>query len=303
MTEKSFPLLEDQCLPFQIEGQDIKGRVVRLGQSVNDILTKHKYPDHVNKMMGEALAFAALTGSLMKYDGILTIQLKGDGPFRVLVSDFHKESETMNGNIRGYAAFEDDMEKNNNISELFGKNSYMAITIDQGKFMERYQGIVSLEGEKLTDAAEEYFRSSEQLPTKVALSCEKDENGIWHAGAIMIQHYARNTEAEYSREEQATQDNWNTASILLGSLKPSELLDVNLSLQDLLLRLYHDTGVRIFDHTNIAAGCRCNEEKIRTALSNLNLEELKDVAEDGTITVTCDFCTTDHKFEISKLLH
>lgn len=303
MTDKSYPLLEDECLPFQIEGQDIKGRVVRLGRSVNDILTKHNYPDHVSKLMGETIAFTALIGSLMKYNGILTTQMKGDGPFRVLVSDFHKENKTLNGNIRGYASFEDRIEEQHSISELFGENSYMAITIDQGKFMERYQGIVSLESENLSDAAEEYFRSSEQLPTKVMLFCEKDENGNWHAGAIMIQHYARNTEEEYSREEEATEEDWNTASILLRSLKSSELLDVNLSLQNLLIRLYHETGIRIFDHTSIAAGCRCSEEKIRTALSSLNLEELKDVAEDGTVTVTCDFCTTDHKFELSKLLH
>lgn len=303
MTDKSFPLLEDECLPFQIEGQDIKGRVVRLGRSVNEILTKHNYPDHVSKKMGEALAFTALIGSLMKYDGILTTQMKGDGPFRVLVCDFHKERETMNGNVRGYASYDETIEDNDNISELFGENSYMAITIDQGKFMERYQGIVSLEGESLTDAAEEYFKSSEQLPTKVKFSCEKDENGTWHAGAIMIQHYARNTEAEYSRDEETTENNWNTASVLLNTLKTSELLDVNLSLQDLLIRLYHEAGIRIFGHTSIAAGCRCNEEKIRTTLSSLDLDELKDIAENDIIEVTCDFCTTTHKFTLSKLLH
>ena len=169
--------------------------------------------------------------------------------------------------------------------------------------MERYQGIVKLEGEKLTDASEEYFRSSEQLPTKVMLSCEKDDDGKWQAGAVMIQHYARNTEDEILRDESETKDHWNTSSILLGSLKASELLDNSLSLQNLLMRLYHESGIRIFDHTNIAAGCRCNEDKIRTALTSLDLQELKDVADDGTITVTCDFCTTDHKFELSKLLH
>lgn len=303
MTDNSNPLFQDTCLPFQIEGQDIKGRVVRLGNSVNDILAKHKYPDHVAKLLGQSLAFTALIGSLMKYDGILTTQMKGDGLFRVLVSDFHKESETKNGNIRGYASFEETLEENDNISELFGENSYMAITIDQGKFMDRYQGIVSLEGESLTDAAEEYFKSSEQLPTKVMLSCEKAENGIWRAGAIMIQYYARSTEEEYNREEETTIDDWNTASVLLASLKSSELLDDNLSLQNLLIRLYHETGIRIFDHTEIAAECRCSEERIRAVLASLDLEELKDIEEDGVINVTCDFCTTDHKFDLSKLLH
>lgn len=302
--KKSLPLLNDVCLPFQIEGQDIKGRVLRLGKSVDDILSKHNYPDHVSKIMGETLAFTALIGSLMKYDGILTTQMKGEGPFRVLVSDFFKDANNHNvGDIRGYASFDEGMEESDTIGDLFGDNSYLAITIDQGKFMERYQGIVKLEGETLTHAAEEYFKSSEQLPTKVMLTCEKDDNGKWQAGAIMIQHYARSSEDEFSRDEDETKDHWNTASIMLESLKTKELLDQNLSLQNLLMRLYHESGVRIFDHTFIKEGCRCSDEKIRTALSGMDLEDLKDVAEGGTITVTCDFCTTDHKFELSKLLN
>ncbi len=301
--EQLLPLFEDQCLPFQIEGQDIKGRVVRLGRSVNEILSKHNYPEDVSKLMGETLAFTALIGTLMKYNGILTTQMKGDGPFRVLVSDFHKAEDSAIGNIRGYAAFEDGIDANDPMEELFGQSGYLAITIDQGKFMERYQGIVKLEGDSINDAAEEYFRSSEQLPTKVMLACEKDTQGNWHAAAIMIQHYARPARDEFERNDMETKDHWNTASILLGSLKPSELLDKNLSLQDLLIRLYHESGVRIFPPTEVAAGCRCSEEKIRAALASLDLQELKDVADDGTITVTCDFCTKDHKFELSKLMH
>ena len=301
--EKSFPLLEDQCLPFQIEGQDIKGRVVRLGRSVNEILTKHNYPDAISILMGQSLAFTALIGTLMKYDGILTAQMKGNGDFRVLVSDFHKEGENALGNIRGYASFEEHIDASESINELFGENGYLAITIDQGKFMERYQGIVKLEGETMSDAAEEYFKSSEQLPTKVMLACAKDENGQWQAGAIMIQHYARTAEDEFSRDETETDDHWNTASVLLGSLKEEELLDRNLSLQDLLIRLYHESGIRVFSHSDVAAGCRCNEDKIRTALASLDLQELQEVAEDGMVTVTCDFCTKNHNFELSKLVH
>lgn len=301
--ENQFPLLEDQCLPFQIEGQDIKGRVVRLGRSVDEILSNHNYPDEVSKMLGETLAFTALIGSLMKYEGILTTQMKGDGPFRVLVSDYHKEKAGELGTIRGYASFTEGELEGETLEELFGENGYLAITIDQGKFMERYQGIVKLEGENITAAAEEYFKSSEQLPTKVILSCEKNDAGDWQAGAMMIQHYARSAESEHGRDESDTEDHWNTASVLMGSLKTEELLDNKLSLQNLLIRLYHETGVRVFEHADVAAGCRCSEEKIRAALTSLDLAELRDVAEDGIIKVTCDFCTKDHKFELSKLMH
>ncbi|MBT5187835.1 MAG: molecular chaperone Hsp33 [Kordiimonadaceae bacterium] len=304
MSNEPLPLLEDQCLPFQIEGQDIKGRILRLGPSVHEILTKHNYPDHIGKLMGQTLALSALLGSLMKYEGILTAQMKGEGPLRLMVADFSKPAEeNLPGIIRGYAGFDNGTDAEDSLEELFGSGAYLAITIDQGKFMERYQGIVKLEGASLTHAAEEYFRSSEQLPTKVMISCEKDENGFWQAGAIMIQHYARNTEDEKGREEDQTADDWKTAEVMLGSLKTSELLDRGLSLQNLLIRLYHETGVRVFAHTEIAAGCRCSEEKIRHVLTSLDLEELKEIAEDGMIKVTCDFCTTDHKFELSKLLN
>lgn len=296
-------IFNDVCLPFQIEGQDIKGRVVRLGKSVDDILSKHNYPDHISKLLGQSLALTALLGSMMKYDGILTLQMKGKGPLRLMVGDFFKADTDHQGIIRGYAGFDEGDHQNYSLEQLFGDDAYLAITMDQGKFMDRYQGIVELAGESITEVAEEYFRSSEQLPTKVMLGCEKDEAGKWQAGAIMIQHYARNSEEELERFEEDTQDQWNTASILLDSLKISELLDQNLSLQTLLIRLYHERGVRIFDHTGLSAGCRCDADKIRTALASLDLEELKEVADDGVIKVTCDFCTTDHKFELSKLLH
>ena len=208
MNDKPLPLLNDVCLPFQIEGQDIKGRILRLGPSVHEILSSHNYPDHISKILGQTLALTALLGSLMKYDGIFTTQLKGEGLLRLMVADFSKDKES---------ASADDK-----LNELFGDGAYLAITIDQGKFMERYQGIVSLTGENLTQAAEEYFQSSEQLPTKVMIECEKDENGRWQAGAIMIQHLARNTELELTRDEENTVDNWDTASVLLSSLKASE---------------------------------------------------------------------------------
>ncbi len=302
MNKKSHPLLEDTCLPFQIEGQDIKGRIVRLGHSVNEILSSHNYPNQISKLMGEVLAFTALIGSLMKYDGILTTQMKGDGPFRVLISDFHKENKKLNGNIRGYASFDDIMKEGDSLQNMFGEDAYLAITIDQGSFMERYQGIVKLEGDTITHAAEEYFRSSEQLPTKIILACDQDEHGIWQACAIMIQHYARSAEGEYVRDETKTKEDWNNSSILLNTIKKVELLDKKLSLQNLLIRLYNEAGVRVFDHTEVTANCRCSEDKIRTVLSSLDLKELKDVSEDGTVTVTCDFCKIDHKFELSKLI-
>jgi molecular chaperone Hsp33 len=303
MTDKKSSLIVDSCLPFQIEGQDIKGRIIRLNDTVDNVLNTHNYPDHISRLLGQVMAFTALIGSMMKYEGILTTQLKGEGPLRLLVSDFMKNTESENGIVRGHASFDETIPENAPLTALFGDKSYMAITKDQGKYMDRYQGIVSLEEQNFTAVAEEYFQSSEQLPTKLILTCDKGTNGKWQAAAIMIQHYARSSKHEISREENVTEDEWNTASILLNTIKQDELLDIGLSLQDILIRLFHQSGIRIFDHTHLQTGCRCSADKLRAVLVSLDMEELKDIAEDGFITATCEFCMHNHKFEIAKLMH
>jgi len=134
------------------------------------------------------------------------------------------------------------------------------------------------------------------------ISCDKGEDGQWTAAAIMIQHLARSS-AEETQDESQRQDHWNTATVLLSSVKTAELLDHSLSLQDLLLRLYHESGVRVFTTTEMMTGCRCSEKKLRTVLASFNTQELQDCAEDGIITMTCEFCMTDHKFELKKLIN
>ncbi len=293
------PLYHDQCLAFQIEAQDIKGRIVRLDRPLNDVLDKHDYPDDVKRELGQAMAITAMLGSMMKFEGILTLQLKSDGIIRSLVSDFSTDGSG-SGVVRGYGGLGE------NISAAMPAlgNGQLMITMDQGRHMDRYQGIVKLQDGSLKQSAEEYFQTSEQLPTRLMVACDKNKcdknkNGRWTAAAIMIQHLAGDT--ANSPEKDA--DQWNTASILLSTLKPSELLDRALSLQDLLMRLYHESGVRLFTSTEIMSGCRCSEEKLRDVLASFSSEELQDSAEDGIITITCEFCKTDHKFELKKLIN
>ncbi|MBL4802609.1 MAG: Hsp33 family molecular chaperone HslO [Emcibacter sp.] len=288
------PLYTDSCLAFQIEGQDIKGRIIRLDTCLNNVLDKHGYPDDVKLELGQAMALTALLGSMMKYNGILTLQMKSDGKIQTLVSDFYTDGAG-DGVIRGYAGLDQDK------TPLLGEGQ-LVITMDQGQYMDRYQGIVKLKNHSLKESAEEYFRTSEQLPTHLVLSCDKGPDGRLRAAAIMIQHLARGTSEEVPEENQ-TEDQWNTATILLASVKPEELLDAKLSLQDLLLRLYHDSGVRVFTTTEMHTGCRCSEKKLHTVLSGFTTEELQDCAEDGIITMTCEFCSTNHKFELKNLIH
>lgn len=288
------PIYADSCLAFQIEGQDIKGRIIRLDETLNDVLGNHNYAHDVKQKLGEAMAFSALLGSMMKFDGILTLQIKSDGKIRTLVSDFSTDGNGA-GVVRGYCAVGEDE------TPLLGAGQ-LVITMDQGQYMNRYQGIVKLEGNSLRKSAEEYFQTSEQLPTHLVIDCDKTEDGRWSAAAILIQHLARNTTEEASGESQR-QDHWNTATILLSSVKKAELLDQRLSVQDLLLRLYHESGVRVFTATTIMTGCRCSEKKLRTVLASFSQQELMDYAEDGMITMICEFCMTAHKFELKKLIN
>jgi len=292
------PLYTDYCLAFQIDGQDIKGRIIRLDKTLNDVLERHDYSDEGSQELGQAMALAALLGSMIKFDGILTLQLKSDGVIRSLVSDFATDGGGA-GVVRGYCATNRDA-----ALPLLGAGQLM-ITMDQGKYMERYQGIVNLKDHSLRQSAEQYFQTSEQLPSHLEISCAKGADGRWSAAAIIIQHLARNSaqQKQDDTEESRQQDDWNTATVLLSSVKDEELLDKRLSLQDLLMRLYHESGVRVFTGTEIHTGCRCSEEKLRTVLSNFKTEELQEIAEDGLITMTCEFCKTDHKFELRKLIN
>ncbi len=288
----------DHCLAFQIEAQDIKGRIIRLDKPLNEILTHYDCPDDIKRELGKAMALTALLGSMMKFDGIFTMQIKSDGRIKSMVSDFATNGNG-SGVVRGYINIADDVGPN---EPVLG-NGQLMITMDQGQHMARYQGVVELQNGDLENSAEEYFQTSEQLPTHVMISCDKSANGHWSAAAIMIQHLAQNTQSEMTRDDEKQKDDWNTATILLSTLKPEELLDSELSLQSVLFRLFHESGVRLFTATQIMSGCRCSEDKLRDVLASFDTRELRDIAEDGVISMTCEFCKTDHKFELKKLIN
>ncbi len=290
----------DSCLTFQIEAQDIKGRIVRLNKPLNEILAHYTCSDDIKRALGKAMALTALLGSMMKFDGIFTMQIKSDGRIKSMISDFAANGNG-SGVIRGYINIADDVAKGR---PVLG-NGQLMITMDQGQHMARYQGVVELQNGDLKDSAEEYFQTSEQLPTHVMISCDKSANGHWSAAAIMIQHLAQNTQSEMAspHDDEKQKDDWNTATILLSTVKPEELLDSALSLQDVLMRLFHESGVRLFSATQVMSGCRCSEDKLRDVLASFNTQELRDIAEDGVISMTCEFCKTDHKFDLKKLIN
>ncbi len=309
----------DLVLPFQIEGADVRGRIARLGLSANTILRRHSYPEPVANLLGEALALTALMGTLIKYEGIFTLQARGDGPVSFLVADYATaqgvDSAPGSGSIRGYASFDrslieelitNDQEAPLTLKQLTGKG-YLALTIDQGADMERYQGIVDLQGADLTASAANYFQTSEQLPTAIKLVAKKvqqpDGDTQWVAAALMIQQMPRGDGQTAAPEEtDERSESWQRANVLMSSVTDKEMCDERLPLPDLLYRLFHEDGVRVFDPGHLNAGCRCGSKNFDQILKSFSREDLTEMADDGKITMTCEFCTRAHVINLDDVL-
>ncbi len=312
---------DDLVLPFQIEDLGIRGRVVRLGPVVDRVLTQHNYPEPVSRMLGEALALTAMIGSALKFKGRFTFQTQGKGPVNLLVADYETpDDENETGRLRGYAQM-DEARLGESIAagrtstaDLLGEG-YLALTIDQGAEMERYQGIVALDPAGLSASAHEYFASSEQVATRIHLAAgplfQRAPGGqagtTWRAGAIMIQHIASDgglTGHREGEEEIALTDeeeNWNRASILLGTVEDHELLDPALAPTRLLYRLFHEDGVRAFETSGVTFACRCSRERTRSVIGAFDAEEIDGMVKDGIVEATCEFCSEVYRFTPDEL--
>lgn len=305
---------DDVTVPFQAERAGARGRLVRLGSAVDKILTAHDYPEPVSNFLGEAIALTAMIGSSLKFDGKLILQTKTDGPIGMMVVDY-----TTPGHLRAYAGFDNaalealDGADFADMSQWLGAG-YMALTVDQGPDMERYQGIVALNGRSLAEAAEDYFQQSEQIPSLVRLHVAKHysaqpvdgENWHWRAGGLMVQYLTAeggsptvvDAPGDGGEAEIEDDDNWRRARILGESVEAHELLDPQLAPERLLFRLYHEEGVRVYEKHELAASCSCSEQRVKAMLQNFSPDERHDMVEDGgKITVTCEFCNQIYRFE------
>src|SRR4030081_1467373 len=176
--------VDDAVLPFEVDALDLRGRLTRLGPALDDILNKHYYPPAVGKLLGEAIVLTTLLGSSLKFDGRFILQTQTDGPVSFLIVDFQAPDR-----LRAYARFDATRLKNGQDSAALLGKGHLAMTIDQGPDMSRYQGLVALEGGNLEDAAHEYFLRSEQIPTRVRLAVGEEWRGggegprhRWRAG-------------------------------------------------------------------------------------------------------------------------
>jgi len=308
---------DDLVLPFAIEGMSVRGRLARLGPVISEILGRHAYPAPVARLLAETLLLAAMLGTALKLEGRFTVQTSSDGPVDLLVADMTKE-----GGLRGYAHFDADKvaalgAEMPTLEELTGKGS-MALTIDQGPGRNSYQGVVPLEGDSIAACGEDYFRRSEQLPTLIKLvvaeTLERDTDGAagggWRAGGIMIQQMPEDggfvrdldpgdaPDGSTGHHDEAEDENWSRAKILMQTVEDHELVDPALSAEQLLYRLYHEDGVRAFAPHPLSFSCRCSREYIKGILQGFGEDDMSDMlTEEGRIEVRCEFCNRTFEFD------
>lgn len=293
------PRGDDLVQPFLLEIPGIRGRLVRLGPLLDEIVGRHGYPEPVASLLAEFLALATALASLLKYNGIFTLQARGEGPLRLLVADI-----TDKGATRGYAAFDADrLPPANaplNLPSVMGPG-YLSFTVDPDAEGERYQGIVALEGASLADCVLHYFRQSEQLPTGLLLAAGGPAPGAnkgRRVATLILQRLPQEGEtARGSESEEA----WRRAMVLMASCRQDELVGPRLSSHQLLYRLFHEERVRVFRQRRFHFACRCTRERLATVLKSLPQQELLALAVEDEVTADCQFCGRKYRFSTREI--
>jgi molecular chaperone Hsp33 len=294
---------DDLILPFQAEQADVVGRLVKLGPTVDTILSRHDYPEAVSKLLGEAVALTALLGAALKFEGKFIFQASTDGPVDILVADYQ-----VPGGLRGYARFSPErLAALPPDGRLLGEG-HLAMTIDRGVETERYQGVVPLEGESLTEAADTYFRQSEQLPTFIKLAVARHYRAgsggrpwTWRAGGLLVQKLTREGGRSGTREAAFAEEDWTRAKALAETVEDHELLDPMLPPDRLLYRLFHEEQVRAFRAIALENYCSCSRARVEELLRRFSAEDLAEMVVDGEVWVTCEFCNSRYQFDPASL--
>jgi molecular chaperone Hsp33 len=303
--------VDDAVLPFEVASLDLRGRLTRLGPALDDVLTKHDYPAPVGKLLGEAIVLTTLLGSALKFDGRFILQTQTDGPVSLLIVDFQAPDR-----LRAYARFDAmRLKEGQDSGALLGKG-HLAMTIDQGPDMSRYQGLVALEGGSLEDAAHEYFLRSEQIPTRVRLAVGEEWRGggegprhRWRAGGMLLQFLPKAPERARQADLHpgdapegsvthmvAEDDAWIEGQSLISTVEDIELIDPDLSGERLLYRLFHERGVRVFPPLPLRAQCSCSRDAVASMLASFAPKDRADMVKDGKVIVTCEFCSSVYQF-------
>jgi molecular chaperone Hsp33 len=302
--------VDDAVLPFEVAALDLRGRLTRLGPALDELLAKHDYPAPVAKLLGEAIVLTTLLGSSLKFDGRFILQTQTDGPVSLMIVDFQAPDR-----MRAYARFDAKRLAPGLDSAALLGHGHLAMTVDQGPDMSRYQGLVALEGGNLEDAAHEYFLRSEQIPTKVRIAVGEEWRGggdgpkhRWRAGGMLLQflpkapHRAQRDLAPGDAPEGVEldaapeDDAWVEGQSLIATVEDIELIDPDLSGERLLFRLFNERGVRVFAPLPLRAQCSCSRDAVSGMLNNFAPQDRADMVKDGKVVVTCEFCSSVYEF-------
>ncbi|MBA2126460.1 molecular chaperone Hsp33 [Hyphomicrobium methylovorum] len=312
-------LKADDCvIVFRTVKSNVRGRIVRLGKTLDAVVSPHAMPEVAGRALSEALALAALCGSALPDGGNLNLQTRSDGPVSILVADYAAA-----GRLRGYARYDAEAlgqsGKSGGVIDPGPKDNgilgdgHLAITLDAGPGSERYQGVLAFERTALAETVAAYFQQREVMPTFVRLAVGKQFFGAtkagsgatpepsgWHmrAGGLMMQSLAAND----SDADSAAGEDWRRVEMLAATVEDHELLDPDLTSDRLLLRLFHEEAVRVERVIPLTAFCRCSRDKVENVLLAFGAGELSDMRDDnGQIVVTCEFCTAKYAFALEDL--
>jgi molecular chaperone Hsp33 len=296
----SASLIGDNLLrPFQLEQSALRGRLVRLGDLVDRVLTRHDYPEPVSRLLGELFVLAATLAGGLKFEGTFSLQVRSAGPVSLMIADC-----TNDGAMRGYAKFDPArvaQAPQANLRDLLG-DGQLVLTVDQSEHGQAYQGIVELTGDTLTECMQAYFRQSEQLKTGLKIAVDRVEERSqrrWRAGGIMVQRLA---DQVADGQEAQMEEDWRRTMLLLGSATEGELVDPHLAPERLLLRLFHEEGVRVFQPLDLCFRCRCSRQRVEVMLRRFPPDDLEDMKQaDGQLVVTCEFCNSAFRFGEAEL--
>lgn len=296
----------DFIQPFLIDHSAIRGRLVRLEKTLNTILKKHRYPLAVSQLLAEQMVLASLLSATLEKDGILTVQVKGDGPVRFMVVDV-----MAGGIMRGYADINHEALAqiadihSPSLAQVLGKG-YLAVTLDQGGETERYQSIVALTGQTLQETFEGYFSQSQQAEITVHLTVRAPDKHSkkWAAGGIIIERMPIMGGKESKSTLAEQEELWQRTRLFMQTLKDAEMLDSAVTPQNLLYRLFNEDGVWVYRLQPLKAGCRCSRARVKRALATIAKAELMQMLEEGKMSVHCQFCNKKEVFtgeDLSRL--
>ena len=305
---------DDMILPFEVAPLDLRGRVVRLGPALDEILNAHAYPAAISKLLGEAVVLTVLLGSSLKFDGRFILQTKTDGPVRMLVVDYRSP-----GRVRACAQF-DPAAVAGDRAQVGGRTARPRPSRHDDR---PGPGDEPLPGPgrartaaSLEDAAHEYFLRSEQIPTRVRLAVAEELRAgaggprhRWRAGGMLLQFLPKKAErmrgpdldpgdapAGIVRHDVPEDDAWVEGRSLIATVEDIELIDPSLSSERLLYRLFHEHGVRVFKSAAVEAKCSCSRDSVTNMLKSFSQADRDEMVQDGVISVTCEFCNSKYVF-------